>query len=234
MKKLIILLPMAALIIAGSTAVAQDGAATESRPSRQEIVKKYDQNGDGKLDDSERNAARVDFEKSRGRAPSAEGSSADQQTRDGGASRADMVKKYDKDGDGKLDEAERNTMREDITKNRGNAPGGRGPTREAMMKEFDTDGDGKLSDTERQVAMTEMRKRYQEQGVPGRAGGPNGRPQFNREELLKKHDKNGDGKLDDQERTAAREDVEKNTERRRPRPEPKSAATAPEPEAKKN
>ena len=59
--------------------------------NRSEIFKKYDKNGDGKLDDEERAALRKDRE-------------------------AEMLKKYDKNGDGKLDDGERQAMRAQMKK----------------------------------------------------------------------------------------------------------------------
>ena len=59
-------------------------------------VKKYDKNGDGKLDQEERAALQKDRQE-------------------------EMLKKYDKNGDGKLDEAERNARAEELRKGRDEA-----------------------------------------------------------------------------------------------------------------
>ena len=78
-------------------AQAADGEAKPAAPpSREEIIKKYDKNGDGKLDQEERAA----FMKDR---------------------QAESLKKYDKNGDGKLDEAERKGMAEERRKERDEA-----------------------------------------------------------------------------------------------------------------
>jgi hypothetical protein len=61
--------------------------------SRADMMKKYDKNGDGKLDEQERAAISKDRQ-------------------------AEILKKYDKDKDGKLDDNERNAMREDMKKQR--------------------------------------------------------------------------------------------------------------------
>jgi hypothetical protein len=99
--------------------------------------------------------------------------------------------------------------------------------REALMKRFDRDGDGKLNQQEQFAATRAM----QERGVripgapnlvgpnsgpvtgPGVGGGqgptqPAG-PKLNRREelLLKRFDRNGDGKLDDEEKAAARAEL---------------------------
>ena len=85
----------------------------------------------------------------------------------------EVIKKFDKDGDGKLSEEERAAMRE-----------ARKAEMEARHKEnlakYDTDKDGKLSDAEKE-AMRAARKK----------------------ELLAKYDKDGDGKLSEEERKAA-------------------------------
>lgn len=63
------------------------------------------------------------------------------------ARRAEMIKKYDKDGDGKLSDEEREAMKKDHA--------GR---RAEMVKKYDKDGDGKLSDEERKAMMEDRKK----------------------------------------------------------------------------
>ena len=60
---------------------------------REEMMKKYDKNGDGKLDQEELAAMRKDRE-------------------------SDLLKKYDKNGNGKLDDDEREVYRADMKKQR--------------------------------------------------------------------------------------------------------------------
>lgn len=89
--------------------VVQSNAADAAKRERRnrvsdEVLKKYDKNGDGKLDESERQAMREDLKK-------------------------DRLKKYDKNGDGKLDEQERAAMREDLKK--------QGPNKNAEKKTDD-------------------------------------------------------------------------------------------------
>ena len=80
------------LCLAGA-AFAADGEKKGANPEtpRDEMLKKYDKNKDGKLDQSEREAWRKDRE-------------------------AEIVKKHDKNGDGKLDESEREAARADRRK----------------------------------------------------------------------------------------------------------------------
>jgi len=82
--------------------------------------------------------------------------------------------------------------------------------REEMLKEFDKDGDGELNDKERRAMFEAMRERMGGGGFgpPGFGGGRRGGPGFQREELIPKFDTDGDGKLNDEERKAAREYVQ--------------------------
>lgn len=108
----------------------------------------------------------------------------------GGAGREEMMKKFDKDGDGKLSEEERAELRKSFEGRRGGrgegdsaegrgprgrfgrgGPGRGGPGREEMMKKFDTDGNGELSEEERTALHEEMKKRFEERGGEG---GPEG------------------------------------------------------------
>ena len=74
--------------------------------------------------------------------------------------KAEMLKKFDKDGDGKLSDTEKSTLRAEMQNRRG---GGRDrkqwtpEQRDEMLKKFDTDGDGKLSQEERDTAREAMK-----------------------------------------------------------------------------
>lgn len=94
----------------------------------------------------------------------------------------EMLKRFDADGDGKLSEAELQTMNDAMTKNRrrSDGPPRQRPSREEIMQRFDTDGDGVLSETER-AAMRAERERLQE-------------------ENQKRFDADGDGQLSEEER----------------------------------
>jgi hypothetical protein len=111
-----------------------------SHPSRAEIQKKYDVDGDGQLSEAERETLRADMKKHHSRQPK--------------QSREEMRKKYDTDGDGQLSETERAALRADMQKRKGKRP-----CREQIMKKYDTDGDGKLSETERAVARKDFEAR---------------------------------------------------------------------------
>jgi len=161
------------LILAGSLllalpALAQNGPPPKgprgpggphrmSPEMRQKMLEKFDKDGDGKLDEQERMAAR--------KAMGAHRMSPEM--------RKKMLEKFDKDGDGKLSEEELKAAHE----------AGRARMeahRKEMLKRFDKDGDGKLNQEERKTMRETMRK-----------------------ELLEKYDKDGDGKLNKEERQAA-------------------------------
>jgi len=124
------------------------------------------------------------------------------------------IKKFDKDGDGKLNDGERSAARSARFEE----------MRKEFLKENDADGDGKLSDEERRAGfrkrMESMRRRWterrydkdrdgklndeekaaMEKGEAARAAERKKRT----EEYIKKYDKNGDGKVDDKERPQRR------------------------------
>lgn len=85
----------------------------------------------------------------------------------------ELLKKYDKDGDGKLSDDERKAMQEDMKAKRE-------AHEKALLEKYDADKDGKLSDEERKTAREEEQKR-----------------------ILATYDKDKDGKLSEEERKAA-------------------------------
>ncbi|MGE9269208.1 MAG: EF-hand domain-containing protein, partial [Verrucomicrobiales bacterium] len=81
---------------------------------------------------------------------------------------AEVLAKFDTDGDGKLSETEREAAlkaRKAMVEKR----------KAAALEKFDTDGDGKLSETEREAMKAALKARHAE--------------------LLEKYDADGDGKL---------------------------------------
>lgn len=74
---------------------------------------------------------------------------------DGKGIPAEIIKRFDKDGDGKLSDTERAAARKAHEERGGRAgqPGGaEGKLREEVLKRFDKDGDGKLNEEERTAA----------------------------------------------------------------------------------
>jgi len=192
MQKLTIAMLGLALCVGTSSLMAQDGEKKDD--FRNKLLEKYDKDGDGKLNEAEREAARAEFTK---QAPATKPTEAPSRTRKpieggnnpegrrGGPSREDMearraafMKQYDKDGDGEISEEERAAMRAEFDKRREEG-------RAAMLKQFDKDGDGELSEEERNTARDTMRNKFQE--------------------ITKKYDKDGNGRLEREEMEAARE-----------------------------
>lgn len=124
-------------------------------------------------------------------APADEMSGSSENQEMGKQQQADILKRFDKNGDGKLDEDEKAAAKE---YNRETSAGRQGKARERLSKKalekFDKNGDGKLDEAERAEAIeTDPR-------------------------LVKRFDKDGDGKLNDAEKAAAREAFAKMSEKR--------------------
>lgn len=91
-----------------------------------------------------------------------------------GFDREAMMKEFDKNGDGELDEEERNAMRETLRQRFGGpggpGGGGRGPgfNREEMLKRFDKNGDGELDEEEREAMRAEFGRNRSRTNAPPR------------------------------------------------------------------
>src|SRR5205814_1630175 len=82
-------------------------------------------------------------------------------------SREAMIKRFDKNGDGKLSEDEKAEAQKELKAKRGAGKGERRPAGGKMaeiLKKFDTDGDGKLSDEEKAAAKGEFAEKRKEKG----------------------------------------------------------------------
>lgn len=227
MKFLKPLVPFAAVLALTLHGVAQDAstpAAPERgpQPNRVELIRQFDQDGDGVLNETERQAARETALQGRPQRPAA-------QTAERSAAAQEFMRRLDKNGDGKIDEAERAAARAELAKrtqlttgtNAAAATASRPAIdRQAVLKEFDKDGDGQLSDGEREAAMQAMRNRLRstDQRTP---------PNATREDILKRFDTNSDGQIDEAERTAAREAVQRRNANGRYHPEVPAPATEP-------
>ena len=109
MKKTLTKLFAGAAFAAAGVGLVGAGLAVAHPGGRAGKVVKFDANGDGQLDEQEREALRAARE----------------------ARKAEMVKKFDANGDGALDDAERETARKTFMSER--------------FKRLDTNGDGQLS-----------------------------------------------------------------------------------------
>ncbi len=180
----------------------------------QEMVKKYDSNGDGQLDDSERTAMQATMEKLRGEMMQKYDTNGDGQLDDNErqARDASRLQQYDSNGDGQIDEQERAAMPE-YERVRGSRRGGGGPGGPGgfgggpggfrgnfgggplpdFMKQYDTNGDGQLNEQEQVAMQTAMRADFEKRPA----------------EQIKKYDKNGDGQLNEKEQAAVQADYDK-------------------------
>ena len=96
---------------------------------------------------------------------------------EGRPSREEVMKKFDKDGDGKLSESERAELRKTME-----------ARRKEFMAKFDKDGDGKLNEEERKAAMAARPKpgEGRPEGKPRGPGGKKGKGKGKREGGKKK------------------------------------------------
>lgn len=150
----------------------------------------------------------------------APGSDAPRGGRPGRGLPAELVQKYDANGDGQLDETERAALHADVQAGKVTPPGrmggpggpGRhgagGPPPEIVAK-FDTNGDGQLDATEREALHQAVKSGEVEPPRHGRRGGPGTAPAEIREKIRAKFDTNQDGILDETERQAMHEAREK-------------------------
>ena len=142
--------------------------------------------------------------------------------------RAAFIKRFDKDGDGKLNEAERKAAGEArkaqgarqsdraSDKARPNS-GGRERYAAAAMKIKEAVKAGKITEAQGKERLAAYRKRM------GEGRGDSGRSRQTREELMKRYDKNKDGKLDEDERAALRKAMSDRNSGSRSRSQDKNA-----------
>ena len=109
--------------------------------------------------------------------------------------------------------------------------GRRGEMRKKLLEKFDADGDGKLNDDEKAKAREAMRKRRgdktrgdrkpgdkkpgSDKAREGRRPGKGGPGADFRKKMLEKYDADKDGKLNEEERGKAREEMKKHFKERR-------------------
>ena len=147
---------------------------------------------------------------------------------DRSSQRAAFIKRFDKDGDGKLNEAERKAAAalrkaqgarqsdRASDKARPNS-GGRERYAAAAMKIKEAVKAGKITEAQGKDRLAAFRKRL------GEGRGDSGRSGQTREELMKRYDKNKDGKLDEDERAALRKAMSDRNSGSRSRSQDKNA-----------
>ena len=197
MKKLITLMTIAAMSLALSTSSAQDQAP---RQNFQELTKRFDRDGDGRLNEQERQVMRQEMQKR---------ASTDTANR---PSREEVIKKYDRNGDGRLDARELAAMRSQMARTRdgaGNRPSGNnrpGGDNRAMIERFDTNKNGRLDPPEQQKMREALQQRQTDKPSqsqrPAQAGDRSSGA--NRQQALQRFDANGNGRLDPEELQKAR------------------------------
>ena len=122
--------------------------------------------------------------------------------------RIQLMKQFDKDGDGRLSEEERAEAMKALREKTADLAEMRKKFAREIIAKFDRDGDGKLDENELVGFMEEQRKAF-ESGMQRR--GP--RREFTPpKEILAKFDKDGDGKLSREERRSMFEEARKKRE----------------------
>ncbi|MFM7521827.1 MAG: hypothetical protein ACKO9B_15355 [Planctomycetota bacterium] len=162
---------------------------------RAEATKRFDRNGDGRLDDAER-AAALDALKEKG---------ADLE----GQVRAFMLARFDADSSGTLDEGERKKALDEVMAQvERNGPLVKSTILGAAVRRFDIDGDGTLDGTERTALGDEIARRWLDQGAGDGTAARAVTREALRKTLLDRFDADRDGRLDDTERAAAAAEIE--------------------------
>ena len=135
------------------------------------FLKRADTDGDGKISDAEFAAAQKKGKQMRDQRKSAKSARGDRAKADPKVVRAYMLGKYDANGDRKLDESERATMRSEIEAQM------RAKAEEHLQKlsAVDVDKDGKFSDEEWEAAKEKLMKDGPRQGGPRGPGIHRGR-----------------------------------------------------------
>ena len=167
-------------------------------PTPEEQLARFDADGDGQLNEQERAHLREEFKKSRG---AARKRPAPRDSKPGVSdlSREDQLARFDRDGDGKLNEEERTAYR------KARLDGARGgaappdPIAElpAAYRRFDRDRDGTLSPAESRLARQELIRK-------GKYDGEAETTSSTLPEAARQFDLDGNGEIDEKERTAAK------------------------------
>ena len=198
-------------------------AKKSDRPSREAIIKRFDKDGDGKLNEAERKAATAALRKQSGRESDRASESdprrqriatarkqisaamkAGEITEKQGKERMAALKKRISQSDRANDKARPNS-------------GGRERYAAAAMKIKEAVKAGKITEAQGKERLAAYRKRM------GEGRGDSGRSGQTREELMKRYDKNKDGKLDEDERAALRKAMSDRNSGSRSRSQDKNA-----------
>ncbi len=202
----------------------------EDNAERKERVKRFDQNGDGRISDDEEAAGRRQMEEEKKREWEAK-KEAEKKTDEAKRreemerKKAEFLKRFDKDGDGKIsgdeEAAARRAMEEHKEQNHGlDCPCDTCRSkRQEILKRFDKDGDGKLSDAEKEAARAELKEWVAEKREnhaadakqaeeakheEGKEGCKHRLAAIDKAELIKRFDLDEDGSISADEEAAAK------------------------------
>lgn len=173
----------------------RSGPERGARPDRATLLRRFDRDGNGVLDSLERRAAYEALREVRGKLPqetpretpkTTPRKTPDKHVQERGTrpDRRALLERFDADGDGRLDGAERLRLRAALQR-RGH------DLRAQVLRRFDANGDGKLDEAERGRAREALQRSE--------------RGRILRERL----DANRDGRIDEAERARAREALER-------------------------
>lgn len=114
-------------LAAQENGAAGDGANSEPARAmhRERLIKHFDKDGDGKLNEEEKAEMRRFIEKNKGEHRRGRRKGESRMNAEGAQKHEELMKKYDKDEDGKLSEEEMKEMREDLAKQRAAARKGK-------------------------------------------------------------------------------------------------------------
>ena len=202
-------------------------AKKSDRPSREAIIKRFDKDGDGKLNEAERKAAAA-LRKAQG-ARQSDRASDKARPNSGGRERyaAAAMKIKEAVKAGKITEAQGKdrlaAFRKRLGEGRGESDkarpnsGGREGYAAAAKRIKEAVKAGKITEAQGKERLAAFRKRL------GEGRGDSGRSRQTREELMKRYDKNKDGKLDEDERAALRKAMSDRNSGSRSRSQDKNA-----------
>lgn len=193
------------LILGGAAAVRGEDPPARSAGNkvRRELLKRYDRNGDGRLDASELAAARRKRPASGGATRRKRGG------RSGGAFgnfRAQLTRRFDANDDGRLDGEELTAARDSVLKYleqiaEGSEAAKKSPAYRTMLSRFDGNRDGKLDATELKRAQNMVRYLTSSRAAdtdrkPAGGRSPQRLTPERRAALLRRFDDNKNGRLD--------------------------------------
>lgn len=191
---------------APAAAPSAETARPERKRLRQEAIKRFDEDADGRLNEHERSKAREAVrEKQKARPGRAATAGRGERKIDpaapvaghNGMTRQEMLTRFDRNADGKLDDIERAEMREQVrdrVQNEKKVEGTKsgGGVRQEMVRRFDANNDGTIDDAEWTKLEPALRKRIE--AAPS---------------MAKRYDQDSDGKLDDTEWVTATSKVKR-------------------------